>query len=728
MMNKKLLDRLLKIRNITVLSEGSELKYRLVSFTDTMMSKDSIPGTPFRAFESVPQGRVSKRRQNDTMSFDPYVDTLFDYPLIVNAALGGNYDALEDLNWHLTIQLPYCGMDCWHCYNDKGVCTAGLGGVPEIRGSLGLWTTKEILEAFARCRRQGRTVGRIYNVLRVSGGEPFLAIELLAELLKLIHANSQKVHSKQNPDYPLAVWTETNLITWAELKNGRSVVKKSCEQPKRPDLDIRSLLTTHASRLIIHPCFHGLTDENLQQCTGNKDLALKDLHNGFRNIHEFFAGDHGNGATASPNLYPTFIAEACDPSGVKPLFDFLHDIHPSYPLKVAVISVDDYGPLEQRMADRKKQKRPFFCYPRYASLRRWNDMIKSKYGIAYGQIPRPMADTIAGLDVSYAPRSVNPDYKPILILLKSVYRDEYRQELLTVLAAPPGTRFSTAYDTKHIDPSTRVCLKAGRLGFGTKPLTVLIVYSNPDSSTDQGRYLPLRWGTLKEVHVTEHLVHFEIQLDETVSVWSSGKSGNGILLEDFSCNMREYFGNRVLLERPTIRWILLGEQNYLFEREASPPLTIEKTWDNLLSSMQSLGFSKLAERSIFLQVLEVSKSDAQESDVSLEEANADRILDEGNKMEFIVRYYIPKFDHYSNKPELNDSRSLSITSTDKALSIEGYECRPLSKYGEIHFSVVCGELSHSRKATIIMKSKDRSPYCPRVEVPFHLKKAYASGG
>jgi hypothetical protein len=582
---------------------------------------------------------------------------------------------------------------------------------------------------FADCKEQGRTIGRIYNVLRVSGGEPFLAIELIAELLELIHANSQKPDSERNPNYPLAVWTETNLITWAESEDGCSVVKESCQQAKRQGLEIKSLLNTHANKLIIHPCFHGLTDENLQQCTGNKNLVLKDIYNGFRNIHDFFASDHSSEKTVSPNLYPTFIAEACDPSGVKPLFDFLYDIHPSYPLKVAVISVDDYDPLEKRMAGRKEKERPFFCYARSASLRRWDDMIRSKYGVAYGQTLRPMANTIARLDGTQTPKSVdNPVYQPVLILLKSVYRDEYRQHLLTVLAAPPGTLFSTAYDSKHIDPSTRVCLKSGPLGFGTKPLAVLMVYSNPDSPKDQHRYLPLRWGTLKKVHVTDQIVHFEIQLDEFVSLPSSSRGGNGPLLEDFSCRMREYFGNRILLEQPTNKWVLLGEQDYLITREDPLLLTQEKAWDNLLSTMKSLGFSKLVEKSIFLQILNGLDSDMQELSTPLEEAKTDKHLKEGDKTEFLVRYYIPDFDYYNKKSELNDNRTLSITSIDEALSIEGYECRPLHKYGEIHFSVVCGELSHPRKATITVKSKTDSPYCPRVEVPFLLKKVNAFGG
>lgn len=220
-MDEHLLERLLKIRDATVVQEGGTLKFKLVSFTDTSMSKDAIPGTPFRTFESVPLGRDSKRRQNDSMSFDPYVDTLFDYPLVVDAALGRAFNSVKELVWHLTIQVPYCGMDCWHCYNDKRVCFGGVDRLLEIQGdeSPSQWSAQEILESFAECRRQGRSIGRAYNVLRVSGGEPFLVPELLAELLQLIHDNGQKSDAEKNQDYPVAIWTETNLITWAEAES-----------------------------------------------------------------------------------------------------------------------------------------------------------------------------------------------------------------------------------------------------------------------------------------------------------------------------------------------------------------------------------------------------------------------------------------------------------------------------------------------------------------------------
>ena len=717
-MNDRFFDRLLKIRNTTVRREGEVLKYRLVSFTKSTMAKDAIPGTPFRTFQSVPQGRVSKRKQNDTMSFDPYVDTLFDYPLIVNNILGGSYDALNDLNWHLTLQVPYCGMDCWHCYNDKQVCTAGVNGVLEIEGTQEEYTAKEILEVYADCKKQGLTIGRNYNVLRVSGGEPFLAIELLAELLQLINENGQKEVSERNTNYPIVIWTETNLIPWAETEDGNSVIKVSREEANKHGLNVKSIFRANSDRLIIHPCFHGLTDDNLQQCTGNKNLSLSDLQSGFRRLHEFVNTAQVNERTVSPNIYPTFIAEACDPNGIKNFFDFLYDTDHSYPLKVAVISVDAYEPLEQRIADRQKKAEPLFCYAKYASLRRWDDLIKSKYGVAYGQIPRPMADKISEFGIIYALKDIeNHDYEPVLILLKSVFRDEYHQELLTILAAPPGIRISTAYDNRHIDLSTRICLKAGVRGLDTKALTVLIVYSNPDSSTDQGRYLPLRWGILKDVYVTEQLVHFDIQLGEYFSLWPASVNGNGAFLEDFSFCMREYFGNRILLERPKIRWVLLGEKNYLLMHENPPKLSLEKAWDTLLCSMQSLGFSGLVERSIFLQVLNVPASQTENIEISLKE---------GENTTFRVRYYIPNFNYYDKNSELNDSRSLNIISTDESLSIEEYKCRPLSKYGEIHFSVVCGELSHSRKAAIILESKKGSPYCPRLHIPFVLKKVMAS--
>lgn len=249
--------------------------------------------------------------------------------------------------------------------------------------------------------------------------------------------------------------------------------------------------------------------------------------------------------------------------------------------------------------------------------------------------------------------------------------------------------------------------------------SVLMVYTNPDSTDEQSRYLPLRWGTLEKIHVTDQIVQFKIRLEELITISESNLNKNETFLKGFSQNMREYFGNRTLLERPTMKWVLLGEQFYLMKRDAPPGITMENAWDSLLSIIQKGGFYELKEKDVFLQVSNLSKSTIPKNGIGLKE---------GEKTEFQIRYYIPDFDYYAKNPDLNDSRSLTISTSNETISIQGYECKPLSKYDEIHFSVICGAVSQSQKVTVVVESKIGSPYFPRVEIPFELKKANASDG
>ena len=257
-MENKLLERLKNVRN-SILSLDqitNERKYHLVDFDKTYMDKNALPGTPFRCFESVPVGRPSKRKQNDDMSFDPYVDTLFDYPLIVRRIMGDEFynifnevtlkngsnlkmsEDIKYLNYHLTVQLPFCGMDCWHCYNEKITCSAGYHNqeVEKIKGAEDnkYWNAENILKIFAACRKQGKLEGKEYNVLRVSGGEPFLVPELIAELL-------EKISTTKNEYYPKFIWTETNLVSWSENEEKISIVDIACQEAKETGLDIKGI-------------------------------------------------------------------------------------------------------------------------------------------------------------------------------------------------------------------------------------------------------------------------------------------------------------------------------------------------------------------------------------------------------------------------------------------------------------------------------------------------------
>ncbi len=117
-MKPALYERLLNARNQIVHRDAAGVRsYDLARFDQTYMQPMNVPGTPFRLFETVPQAKHSKRQQNNSNHFDPYVDTLFDYPLVVRSITGRSEPSIPSFNYHLTIHVPYCGMSCWHCYN-----------------------------------------------------------------------------------------------------------------------------------------------------------------------------------------------------------------------------------------------------------------------------------------------------------------------------------------------------------------------------------------------------------------------------------------------------------------------------------------------------------------------------------------------------------------------------------------------------------------------------------
>lgn len=729
-MKTRLLEELLRIRD-TILSfdkDNKKYTYRLSQFDNTSMAKDCIVDTPFRYWESVPQKKTSKRKQNNTMAFDPYTDTLFDYPLVVKTVLNSSLNALDELNFHLVVQVPACGMDCWHCYNDKRVCEAGF---LETTIPIKPWSAKEILNKFVDCRRFRQLPGHKYNILRISGGEPFLIPELIAELLELMGNENAPDYA----DYPKALWTETNLVTWTEDEKGNSVVTKACEDAKaRNGLDIQKTFTKYRDKLIIHPCFHGLTDKNIKECSIPTDLnfdpnlTFEDLVRGFNNLHNFILDP-------PLHLYPTFIGEACDPNGVERLFRRLWEVDECYPLKVAIISVDYYGPVRERFEQRRTR---FECYSRNASLKRWNELLRKSYGLYYAQILRPLAEAVSSQLPKVEPRheDVLPEYQPLLILVKSTGRKEYRQELLTILAGPPNTEIITTYDTDHVEPVVLEWLKAR---FKEEELDnlnekALIVYGDARAHEEKVSYLPMREAIVCGVEITARLIHIKMTLGNYVLPKREILKKPEELLLGFKHRLLDYFGTSTLLKPPGIRWVLLGEEallkdwdcdnNECFESLggiAGPNFNdreLRDGWDQMLDIIKSLGdLEDLRRRGIFLQLL---PSDGQSPTVIS--------LKEGDMVKFQLRYYIPDFPDYDEDDSLRPVRTLKIASAETPLTVQGYQSKALSKYGELNFQVICNKAEDGVPGQLIIESENQSCDCPRLQLEFSLKKVNASDG
>ncbi|MHC4084968.1 MAG: hypothetical protein ACYSWZ_09920 [Planctomycetota bacterium] len=728
-MDTKFFEKLMDIREtiLSVNKDNKEYTYKLAQFDNTSMAKDCIIGTPFRYWESVPQKKTSKRKQNNTMAFDPYKDTLFDYPLVVKTVLNSNLDALDELNFHLVVQLPACGMDCWHCYNDKRVCAGFLETTIPTKP----WSAKEILDKFVDCRRFKQLPGHKYNILRVSGGEPFLIPELIAELLELMGDENATDYA----DYPKALWTETNLVTWAEDEKGNSVVKKACKDAKaRNGLDIQNTFTKYRDKLIIHPCFHGLTDKNIRECSIPTDLdfdpnlTFDDLVCGFNNLHNFIP-------VKPLHLYPTFIGDACDPNGVEKLFKRLCDVDEFYPLKVAIISVDYYGPVGERF---EKRRTSFECYPRSASLKRWNELIKRHYGLYYAQVLRPLAEAVSSNlpKLKRGTTDILPEYEPRLILIKSTGRKEYRQDLLTILAGPPNIEIVATYDTNHVDPVVINWLKSRFKDeeLGNLNEKALIVYGSIKAHAEQIRYLPMREAIVRGVEITKRLIHIKMALGNYILPRAENLEETEDLLLGFTHRMLDYFGSSNLLEPPGIRWVLIGEEALLKDWDSGKKECFESLggirgadfndkelrngWDRLLDIIKNLDDLKdLRRRGVFLQLL--PRNGQSQSVINLEE---------GEMAEFQLRYYIPDFSEYDEDDSLKPARTIKITSAETPLSVQGYQSRALSKYGEVNFQVICNEAEDGIPGQLIIESENQSCDCPRLQLEFSLKKANASDG
>ena len=103
-------------------------------------------------------------------------------------------------------------------------------------------------------------------------------------------------------------------------------------------------------------------------------------------------------------------------------------------------------------------------------------------------------------------------------------------------------------------------------------------------------------------------------------------------------------------------------------------------------------------------------------------------MKEGDKLDWELRYYIPDFDRYDqdDDEERLKSRTLRVNTTSNMLRVEGYQQKPLAKYGKIRFQVVCDDVSADTVARLVVEAENQATTCPSIVVEIHPKKAMAS--
>lgn len=325
----------------------------------------------FRIFTPVKSYKGRKLNSIYGGSFNPFKDTLMDYPTIVQYKLRKvGISGWENWNRLTSLHISRCPLDCWHCYIDEclrsncSVCAVREQCGQEVKLKTGTkkdwFSARKIVDDFVEQRNLDKGKGLFSNILRITGGEPFLAPELLLQILGELE--SRQLHKE------VFLWTETNLIPLIAPDNGETIVS---------DELLNKLAAYH--NFCVHPCFHGLSKNNFEEITGEVIDNFDLLTNTLRRL-----------LNAGIDIYPTFGSNMSSSEDVEGFYDQISQINELLPLRFCLIEYDlDYDPVKWR-----RKHIPGFAnkhrkiYDRFQTIERWSELLRKNTGYKYGDIPR----------------------------------------------------------------------------------------------------------------------------------------------------------------------------------------------------------------------------------------------------------------------------------------------------------------------------------------------------
>jgi uncharacterized Fe-S cluster-containing radical SAM superfamily protein len=353
--------------------------YRIISD----FGKSSVISEPgyfekyFRIFTPVSSFKGRKLNSLYGEKFNPFKDTLMDYPTIVQYKL----DKVGTLEWKyfnrlISLHVSRCPLNCWHCYLEEclksdcnfcgvqDLCNRKLKIQTDIKE--GWFTSREIVEGFMKQCESDKERGLYSNILRITGGEPFLVPELFMEILEEL--------KKRNLNKSIFLWTETNLLPFIIPKDGKAIVTEE-----------HLLRLSEHKNFCIYPCFHGLNEDNFREVTGQTIGTFEYLTDALKRLVD-----------AHIDIYPTFGSNITSPSNVEPFYERISRINELMPLRFCLIEYDlDYKPIRWR-----REKVPGFAkehervYDRFQVIEKWDGLLRKRTGFKYGDIPRHLVPLI----------------------------------------------------------------------------------------------------------------------------------------------------------------------------------------------------------------------------------------------------------------------------------------------------------------------------------------------
>lgn len=361
-MNQKIkfyFDKLTDLHNKLSTEKG---RYKISSSFPPQDKRYGIP-LNIQYFRFWPAAEESKHRITEfgnNLCNDPlmiYTDFLYDYAPIICHHLGKTN--IDEYNNHALIQVGDCGLYCWHCYldwkevfNEKNLITC---------------SAKNVFDYFLSEHLNSKNTGKrdpnnSINVLRITGGEPFLLPELIIEVLQ---------YFKDQKEKDIFVWTETNLTPF--LKGDKDLwIDTVCENAFDRLKEVRDYFC-------IHPCVHGISNSLfLENCEGAVDGLYNFTMEGLRDL-----------VGSTLNIYPTIGVDVNSVELISDFFYDLIDIHKNLPQKFALIDYKfHYNCIRERM--KREIDKYSKIYNRILVIEKWDSLLKEEYGedYGYGKLPR----------------------------------------------------------------------------------------------------------------------------------------------------------------------------------------------------------------------------------------------------------------------------------------------------------------------------------------------------
>ncbi len=674
---------------LVVKSEDDEsIKYKIISsFHGTYIAKqmeaeETMQFPIFRVFEAAKPEKARKLNIDPSHFFDPYNDSLLDYASIIGYKLKSSYRLF---NRQISIHIPLCPNDCWHCYVPKELYV----GISSDEKRYDYTNAKEIIEKFLKQRESDKRQGKESNVLRITGGEPFLLPEFMLEVLKEIR--SAKLEDE------VFLWTETNLMPFIE-ENGRSFMDG--EKNKT----ILSELSTFKN-FAVHPCFHGISDNETKVITGKPyNITLEMQLDAVKKLSD-----------AGIDIYPTFGSNVCNPTYINRFFSKLKaEIHPDLPLKVALVEYNcEYDSvIKERLEDGRSQGDPKI-YSRFATLRIWNQLLLDRYGIGYGILPRHLVP-LQKSDSIVLSEGIQNDVKhidEIIYFFKSSERDLYHREILDYLAFPMDHIIELSYEKKHVQDD--VFFHMSQYPDHYKSVKVVFLYADNTNK----KLLPFRFAEIVQIKHSSDMLLIRLKLGEFISFSNSKLVRHG---DTETKILNQYFGRNTL--PPDGKYILLGEDMYSFN-------TDEHAWTNLRSEtgeivigedgqifrniVTDLIDSKKMNESVFYKISTNNLNQKQKDNRTVYEIKG------GKNFSIDFDYYLPNYGYF--KEDNPDDRTITIETSSGTITQIGSESVVCSKYGheKLHFRTK--KITSEEEVTLTFRSKNAPFRSAKILLPIFIK-------